>query len=64
MTFTPAKSSMIPVAQDESALPYAKPTLTVMSEGEILAAFQMTAAKISAAGCWWGTCVCSSGRNE
>jgi len=31
---------------------YAKPMLTIMSEAEILAAFQMTAAKISAAGCW------------
>lgn len=35
---------------------YVKPTLRVMSEKEILVAFQMTAAKISAAGCWWGAC--------
>ena len=38
---------------------YAKPMLTIMSEAEILAAFQMTAAKISAAGCWWGGCACN-----
>jgi len=32
---------------------YEKPRITVMDEDEVLAAFQMTAAEISAAGCWW-----------
>ncbi|MFN0160564.1 MAG: hypothetical protein ACKVQQ_04990 [Burkholderiales bacterium] len=35
---------------------YIRPTMRVMTEQEILVAFQMTAAKISAAGCWWGAC--------
>jgi len=39
---------------------YAKPTLRVMTETELLASFQMTAAKISAAACWWGSCKCGS----
>jgi hypothetical protein len=33
--------------------PYEGPTITVLSETELLNAFQMTAAEISAAGCWW-----------
>ena len=42
---------------EDSGLPeYVKPTLQVLDEKEILVAFQMTAAKISAAGCWWGSC--------
>jgi hypothetical protein len=32
---------------------YEKPTVTLMSEDELLKVFQMTAAEISAAGCWW-----------
>jgi len=36
---------------------YERPTVTLMSETELLKAFQMTAAKISAAGCWWTGCV-------
>ena len=45
------------VGPENSARPaYVKPTLRVMNEKEILVAFQMTAAKISAAGCWWGSC--------
>lgn len=39
---------------------YTKPSMRVMDETEILSAFQMTAAKISAAGCWWGSCTCVS----
>jgi hypothetical protein len=34
---------------------YHVPSIKVMDESEVLQAFQMTAAKISAAGCWW-TC--------
>jgi hypothetical protein len=43
----------------EVRLSYIKPTVKIMNETEILAAFQMTAAKISAAGCWWGSCTCA-----
>jgi hypothetical protein len=39
---------------------YVKPSMRIMNETEILSAFQMTAAKISAAGCWWGSCPCVS----
>lgn len=39
---------------------YIKPSMKMMNETEILSAFQMTAAKISAAGCWWGACACVS----
>ena len=35
---------------------YEPPEITRMEENDLLAAFQMTAAKISAAGCWWGAC--------
>jgi len=38
---------------------YEKPKLTIMTETELLASFQMTAAKISAASCWWGSCACA-----
>jgi hypothetical protein len=34
---------------------YETPKITVMDEAEVLKAFQMTAAQISAAGCWWTT---------
>ena len=39
--------------QEETRRLYVQPSLRVMDEGEILAAFQMTAARISGAGCWW-----------
>jgi hypothetical protein len=32
---------------------YERPTLTAMDRDDVLAAFQMTAAQISSAGCWW-----------
>jgi hypothetical protein len=32
---------------------YERPTITPMDRDEVLQAFQMTAAQISAAGCWW-----------
>ncbi len=35
---------------------YQVPAMKVMDESEVLAAFQMSAAKIGAAGCWWGSC--------
>ena len=36
--------------------PYEPPAVRVLSEDEVLAAFQMTAAEISAASCWWMPC--------
>ena len=35
---------------------YEPPTVKVMDQDEVLKAFQMTAAEISAAGCWWTAC--------
>jgi hypothetical protein len=44
---------------------YEKPTIIAMDEDEVLAAFQMTAAEISAAGCWWGSARgCLNGSNR
>ena len=37
-------------------LKYEAPTIQVMDEFDVLKAFQMTAAKISSAGCWWTGC--------
>jgi hypothetical protein len=34
---------------------YERPKITPMDRDEVLQAFQMTAAQISAAGCWWTT---------
>jgi hypothetical protein len=34
---------------------YERPQITVMTDEEVLKAFQMTALDISAAGCWWMT---------
>jgi len=33
--------------------PYQAPSVREMSEDDVLAAFQMSAAEISAATCWW-----------
>lgn len=41
----------------EARAEYKSPSIQVMNESELLQTFQMTAAKISAAGCWWTTCV-------
>jgi hypothetical protein len=32
---------------------YEAPRITIMTDDEVLKAFQMTALEISAAGCWW-----------
>ena len=38
----------------EQARPkYERPRITIMTDEEVLKAFQMTALEISAAGCWW-----------
>ena len=42
------------MTQKRSELPkYEPPQITVMTDEEVLKAFQMTALDISAAGCWW-----------
>ena len=35
---------------------YERPSITVMDEEELLKVFQLTAAEISVASCWWGSC--------
>jgi len=40
-------------AATEDRPQYETPRITVMSDEEVLKAFQMTAVEISAAGCWW-----------
>lgn len=35
---------------------YETPVIRELSEDEVLEAFQMTAAEISAASCWWASC--------
>jgi hypothetical protein len=40
---------------------YETPKITQMDRDEVLKAFQMTAAEISAAGCWWTTAGCPGG---
>jgi hypothetical protein len=42
----------------ESRPRYEPPQITPMDRDEVLQAFQMTAAQISAAGCWWTTAGC------
>jgi hypothetical protein len=42
-------------AATEDRPQYETPRITVMSDEEVLKAFQMTAVEISAAGCWWMT---------
>ena len=41
------------MAQVESRPSYETPKITSMDRDEVLRAFQMSAAQISAAGCWW-----------
>lgn len=41
------------MAQVEKRPHYETPTITSMNRDEVLQAFQMSAAQISAAGCWW-----------
>lgn len=35
---------------------FATPSVNVLGEDDLLKVFQMTAAEISVAGCWWGNC--------
>jgi len=41
------------MAQVEKRPRYETPMITSMNRDEVLQAFQMSAAQISAAGCWW-----------
>ena len=43
------------MAQVDSRPRYEAPKITSMDRDEVLRAFQMSAAQISAAGCWWST---------
>jgi hypothetical protein len=46
-----------PTKDLRAAPKYVAPTITVMSDEEVLRAFQMTAAQIGAAAVWWSaTC--------
>jgi hypothetical protein len=48
------------MAQVQSRPRYEVPKITSMDRDEVLRAFQMSAAQISAAGCWWTSgCVTS-----
>ena len=50
MTVTKEEESM---AQNEQRPRYETPKITAMDRDEVLQVFQMSAAQISAAGCWW-----------
>ena len=41
------------MAQTEQRQKYESPMITAMDRDEVLQVFQMSAAQISAAGCWW-----------
>lgn len=50
------------MAQVDSRPRYEAPKITSMDRDEVLRAFQMSAAQISAAGCWWSpACTASPG---
>jgi hypothetical protein len=41
---------------NQKAVKYEQPTIRILDEEELLKVFQMTAAEISVASCWWGGC--------
>jgi len=53
-----AESSGTPSAapQGKDRPGYEQPSIRVLNEEELLDIFQMTAAEISVASCWWGSC--------
>ncbi len=55
MVDRPASAEAAGGGRDEGA-DYALPSVRELDEEELLKAFQMTAAEISVAGCWWGNC--------
>jgi hypothetical protein len=56
VTVTKEEESM---AQNEQRPRYESPKITAMDRDEVLQVFQMSAAQISAAGCW-GSPVCTT----
>jgi hypothetical protein len=44
------------VGSDVRRPSYEAPSMKVMTEADVLIAFQMSATRIGAAGCWWTTC--------
>ena len=40
----------------EKHVGYETPSIRILDEEELLKVFQMTAAEISVAACWWGAC--------
>ena len=48
------------MAEVENRPRYETPKITSMDRDEVLRAFQMSAAQISAAGCWWAPACTSS----
>jgi hypothetical protein len=52
---TEQEHDVVPLQQDAELPKYEVPKIAAMSEEEVLKAFQMTAAQISAAGCWWSS---------
>ena len=66
LVVTPAEASGVDAARtaphgnghgnDGKPASYEAPTLRVLDEEELLNVFQMTAAEISVASCWWSSC--------
>ena len=48
------------MGQIEKRPRYETPKITAMNRDEVLQVFQMSAAQISAAGCWWAACAATS----
>ena len=55
-TASSAGASKPAAPQPQTTSPYHAPALREVTEEEVLASFQMTAAEISAASCWWVNC--------
>jgi hypothetical protein len=53
----PAAGSHAKIGQgNDQSVAYEQPSIRVLNEEELLDIFQMTAAEISVASCWWGNC--------
>ena len=52
----PASATPIQKAERTQRSDYAPPSVSVLDEEDLLKVFQMTAAEISVASCWWGAC--------
>ncbi|HEX2827005.1 MAG TPA: PqqD family protein [Burkholderiales bacterium] len=50
------KPAAAPKAPESAPAAYEAPSAKVLDEEELLKVFQMTAAEISVASCWWGAC--------